>query len=216
MSNDTYEENYVKLAKEIEGVNIQDLAVVAKAIFDVASSNRFYSQMYAALYARLVSDFDGMRDVFESNIERFLGLFENIHYVNPDIDYDAFCQVNTDNETRKAMSSFFLNLTKTKCMSESQLVGISNQLLLLTLKTIPLADRKNEADEMIENICLLFDYGIFDRTHVANAQLDTHPDAHSFFEHLVRLSKQPPKVFPSLTSKSTFLLLDTVEASFLR
>ena len=45
------------------------------SIFEIASTNRFYSKLYADLYAELISNFDIMREVFYNSFDTFLEIF---------------------------------------------------------------------------------------------------------------------------------------------
>ena len=90
--------------------------------FEIASTNRFYSKLYADLYADLISKFEIMREVFNNSFDKFLEMFTTIEYVDPNVDYDKFCKINSDNEKRKALSAFFVNLMINQIIPDEKII----------------------------------------------------------------------------------------------
>jgi hypothetical protein len=56
-------------------------------------------------------------------------LFNCIEYVDSEKDYDKFCKINKDNERRKALSLFFVNLTSNGIISENKLKEMAGGLM---------------------------------------------------------------------------------------
>jgi hypothetical protein len=133
-------------------------------------------------------------------------LFNCIEYVDSEKDYDKFCKINKDNERRKALSLFFVNLTINKIISEDKLKEMASSLLSRLLTFILEENRKNEVDEITENIALLYSY---------NKQLyDTCEekfDGISFGEMIEKLAHCKAKTYPSLSNKAIFKFMDLVE-----
>ena len=78
-----------------------------------------------------------MNTIFEANLSKFLELFQKIEYVDSSKDYNRFCEINKDNEKRKALSAFFVNLTHNGIISQDKLFELTgnllNQLIMLML-----------------------------------------------------------------------------------
>jgi hypothetical protein len=189
-----------------EGTAGGDMMRVGNAIFEIASNNRLFSKLYAELYCKLISNFEVMKDVFNENLATFMGLFNSIEYVDPEKDYDKFCKVNVDNERRKALSLFFVNLTTNKIISENQLQGMACSLLKMLVAFIKEDNKKNEVDEITENISILFSY---------NKQLfescDELFDGDKFVAKIENLANCKAKTYPSLSSKAIFKFMDLIE-----
>ena len=81
----------------------ENIVSVSSAIFDIASTNRFYSKLYADLYTDIIKKYPVMRDSFEESLSSFSELFKTIEYVDSNVDYGGFCKMNKDNEKRKAL-----------------------------------------------------------------------------------------------------------------
>ena len=106
MSDKNYIDSRNKIVDDIdkilsENTDTNNLIQVSSIIFEIASTNRFFSKIYADLYSDLILKYEFMRSVFENSFSTFLGLFNSIEYVVPEEDYDKFCKINKDNEKRK-------------------------------------------------------------------------------------------------------------------
>ena len=79
----------------------EELNNIAEVIFDISASNRFYSKMYADLYSTIISTHPIFLQYYNTKYEMYFDSFETIEYVDPNIDYDRFCEINIKNEKRK-------------------------------------------------------------------------------------------------------------------
>jgi hypothetical protein len=211
MSDKMYVEPFEKIIEILnqliaDGISDSDMMRVGNTIFDIASNNRFYSKLYADLYTKLIENYQVMRNIFNENLESFMELFNCIEYVDSEKDYDKFCKINKDNERRKALSMFFVNLTTNKIISEDKLKEMASSLLNRLLTFILEENRKNEVDEITENIAILYSY---------NKQLydncEETFDGISFGEMIEKLAHCKAKTYPSLSNKAIFKFMDLVE-----
>ena len=95
-----------------------DLLKIGTSVFEIASSNKFYSSVYAELYEKFIKKDPIFEDIFQKNFTDFVEIFTSIRYVDPDEDYTEFCKVNKENEKRRALSLFFVNLMKCHIASQ--------------------------------------------------------------------------------------------------
>ena len=104
----------VDLLDELIENNIKDddLMRICIQIFEIASNNRFYSKLYADLYSDLTTRYVIMKTIFNNSFNSFMELFNVVEYVDPAVNYDAFCKINKNNECRKSLCTFILNLMK--------------------------------------------------------------------------------------------------------
>ena len=186
----------VDLLNELIENNIKDddLMRICVQIFDIASNNRFYSKLYADLYSDLITRYDIMKTIFNNSFNSFMELFNHVEYVDPAINYDAFCKNNKDNECRKSLSMFILNLMKNNIISREKVMNLLSQLLSQVQEFIVLENKKNEVDELTENIAILFKADLIkDMTFIQT------------------LAKSKTKTYPSLSNKSIFKYMDLCE-----
>jgi len=168
----TYETLKVLIIEEINKIIAQETGIiyskellvelngVGDAIFNIASSNGFYSKVYATLYKDLMAQFSFMRGIFETNYKAFNSLFKTIEYCDPNKDYDKFCQVNKDNEKRRSMCSFYTNLMLQGIIAPKSILKIILGLQELLMEKIKLVDAKNIVDELAEVLFILITSGI--------------------------------------------------------
>jgi hypothetical protein len=103
----------------------KNVKMIAHSIFDIASSNKFYSEIYASLYRELIEKYAFFSEYISNVISEYYISIDNIEFVDSDKDYDKYCENNKLNDKRKAMSTFIVNLMKQKVM---ELLYKSNHL----------------------------------------------------------------------------------------
>ena len=197
----------VIVEKIIENNNKDDFALVSLVIFEIATNNRFYSKIYADLYSDLFTKYEFMRGVFETSFTTFLELFLTVEYINPEENYDKFCKINKDNEKRKSLSEFFINLMINKIVTEDKIFNLLVNLLLQVSQYIVVPNKKNEVDELIENIALLYKKDLFDCNRKDEKSLI---NGLSVTEFITKLAKSKAQKDTSLTSKSIFKCMDVI------
>lgn len=90
-------------------VSDENTARLSKAVFDIASTNKFYAELYANLIKTLVQEFDVFRKLLAEFADSFCATAaKNIVYVDPDVDYDGFCVYNKQSEIRKSTATFIV------------------------------------------------------------------------------------------------------------
>lgn len=208
------DKNYIDMRNKIidiidnlitENVTDDDMLRVSTIIFEIASNNRFFSKIYAELYSDLLSKYDVMKTVFEDSLNKFTELFSVVEFVESTVDYDRFCKNNKDNEKRKALSAFFINLMNNNIISKDTIVSITRNLLFQLHTLITVENKKNEVDELTENIALLYKKELYDV--VAYDKIDDM----TIQQLIVKLANSKCKDYKSLTNKTIFKFMDLVE-----
>lgn len=200
------EVSYAELSNEIisiiKGSTKEEYYNNCKEIFKIASKNRFYSKIYADLISLLIKNFTQMKEVFDDTLKDYISLFDNIEYVNPDENYDKFCEINMNNEIRKSYSLFLVNLTKNNDYSYISLYSIIENLVEKLKLLIADKDKRNEIDEIIENLFILYD-----KTLLCWC-IDEDPSINDYFNLLSTKFKDPN--YLGLTSKSYFKICEII------
>jgi hypothetical protein len=189
------------------GIDIdeENINKIAHSIFNTASSNMFYSALYAKLFKQLVQCHDVFTKVFEKSYSEFVGLFKKVEYVDPNVDYNKFCEVTKMNDKRKAMSMFIVNLMKESMLESDSVVDIITELQEMVNSYIKQANKTNELEELNENIFILLTNG--------KSVLSTHDKWDSIVSHIKFLSilKVKMKEYPSVNNKLIFKNMDMLE-----
>jgi hypothetical protein len=182
-----------------------DMSRVSTIIFEIASTNRFFSKIYAELYSDLLSKYSEMKVVFENSLNKFTELFDLIEYVESTVDYDRFCKINKDNEKRKALSAFFVNLMNNNIITKEKIVEITRNLLSQLYSLITVDNKKNEVDELTENIALLYKKDLYNIVKYDLIEGMTIPQL------IDKLAHSKVKDYKSLTNKTVFKFMDLIE-----
>jgi hypothetical protein len=190
----------------------EELNIIGLAIFEIASTNKFYSRLYADLYAELIKRYEFLRPVFKKNYDEYLDIFNNIETGDPNSNYDKFCEINKVNEKRKAVSTFFMNLMINGIVTKISIIDIVRKLLETVLVYIEQEDKINEVQELTENIAILFNKEMIE-------QMLDEPEnksccmikENSIIETIVLLAKSKSKNYKSLSNKSIFKYMDLLE-----
>ena len=190
-----------------ENCNSEEILRVVTIIFEIASTNRFYSKIYADLYTELIQKYDIMLKVFEENFNKFLSLFDIIEYVEPSVDYDKFCKINKDNEKRKALAAFFINLMNNNIISKIKIIDIVKNLLNQINEYISQDNKKNEVVELTENVAIFYKKKLFSYQDM-NYDLENGSTINEF---IYKLAHSKTKNYLSLTNKSIFKFMDLID-----
>lgn len=192
---------------------------VASSIFATASSNSFYSEIYARLFQDLMAkehepghaQYAVFRNVFEQNLESFMSLFDSIEYCDPKKNYDKFCDINKANEKRKAMSLFIVNLMKIGIVEKSQVLALMKQIQELMYSNIRQEGKTNEADELAENLFIMVKHGHATLKDPTTNDAETIALFTTRVEQITEISKMKIKSKPSITNKTIFKHLDMLD-----
>jgi hypothetical protein len=134
-----------------------DIKRVVTVLFDIAKSNKFYSQIYAKLYKELIDNFPFFNDTVVPFVNQFMDSLNTLVYVDSSIDYDGFCNYNKMNENRRASMAFIVNLMKNNVELPIHILDIVIHFQNLALTFVDEENRVNEVDEITEvlNIVIL-------------------------------------------------------------
>ena len=210
------DKNYIDMRNKIVEIINKSIAVnsesdisnIGNNIFDIATSNRYYSKMYADLYSDLSQQFEFIRSKYRDNFARFTDLFDNIEYVDPAVDYDKFCEINKVNEKRKSLAAFYVNLMNNKIISEAEIMCITRNLLAKIYNYISIDNKKNEVDELTETVAILYKSELYEDDEGENYE---NINGFTISEIIEKIAMSKVKDYKSLTNKSLFKFMDLIE-----
>jgi hypothetical protein len=212
MTDKNYSDMRNKIVEVIEKIvsenNDSDLSSIGSNIFEIASSNRYYSKIYADLYADLCSKFEFIKSKYEENLEKFTGLFENIDYVDPNDNYDKFCEINKINEKRKSLATFYINLMYCGVVSKRDIMVITRNLLAKVYEYISMENKKNEVEELTETVALLYRKDLYKDDEAKDYE---EIDGFTISEVIQKIANSKVKDYKSLTNKALFKFMDLID-----
>ena len=231
LSAKNYEASKNSLLETIKKTSTEELPQVAQHIFDIASTNKFFSEIYADIYKAILSykkedeDYEIVnieehieseddsnnqsknQDIFRTLLDTFLSNFtetmHTIQYVDAAENYDHFCEYNKRNDKRKATSLFIVNLTKKGVIEQAVFISIVAKILEILQGYIQESGKTNEVDEITENLFLFL---------TSNVVLDDNADeVKTIRDQISLLAKLKAKEHASLSSRAIFKYCDIVE-----
>jgi hypothetical protein len=187
--------------------NDDDLNKIAQTIFDIASSNKFYSEIYAELYKELISEFSVFTDKLENLIENYKESLNNICAVDPNADYDGYCKYTKTNDLRKAMITFIVNLTKVNVINNEVVLNLILYLFEIVVNKAQEPSKTNEVEEITENIFILITHSssLLNTFEIWKGQIV--PKVHE----LSKMRKTDPTRYISMSNRAGFKYMDMVD-----
>ena len=205
----------IDILNSLEHISAEEMTRIGNIIFEIASNNKFYSKLYADIYTELIKSFDIMEQIFQVNYNTYLLLFDNIEYMDSEKDYNKFCIINKQNESRRAISTFFINLSLNGIIDSKNILSILKNLLETVLTKIKQENNKNEVDELTENIAILYNKNIiqlFEKQYQTsiNDCTELYVNGETIIQTIKKLSEIKVKCYPSMSSKTIFKFMDMV------
>lgn len=225
------DKNYTKQRDEIfehirgilvfeDELSKEGLKRVSNALFDIASTNKFFSKIYAQIYAELMNEFSIFSEILGGFLTEFVNKITTIHYVDPDKDYDGYCLYVKSQDSRRATSGFMIHLglllqekekvavEKTSNFGKEELwKEIERILMELTKKLedfIPQVGKLNEVEEIVEILFLISTAG--SKKLVVESVLGK--EIHEMWR---TLATKKVKENPSWSSRAMFKISDLVK-----
>jgi hypothetical protein len=193
---------------EIQKENKEDvnLIPIGNAIFEIASSNKFFSELYAELYAELSKIFPIFNTIASDFLVKYMESLPKIRYVDPNVDYDGFCTYTKENDVKKATSTFIINLMKKGVLPLASVIDIILRLYEILVEYIHIDGKLNEVEELAENWAILITNSkdtILSEDDIWNSKI---------VPNLRTLSQMKPKELPSLSNRVIFKWMNILDS----
>jgi len=181
---------------------------IAKIIFDIASSNKILSEIYAELYKKLIGEFGQFQANMEDLLENYHLSLHEIHYADPNNDYDGYCKYTKTNDIRKAMTMFIVNLMRKGILTENSILETIIYLEKAILKYAEETEKNNEVEEITENLFILISQSV----SVLKDREDWIEQIIPAIHHLSKLKKTEGAAYPSMSNRATYKYMDILDA----
>ena len=173
---------------------------IGYAIFSMATSNKFNSNVYAKLCKTLNNKYDFMVPIISNNISEFMKLFDNMVFVDSTENYDKFCDMNIENERRRSMSLFLTSLYKNDVIT---LDFVFDNIVNIQTKMMAMKNdesKKMENDEFVENLFTLI------------TNIDSPESSDKWNTVLANINDIKTTKYPGITSKCKFKHMDLIDS----
>ena len=216
MTDKTFLDMREKIIEKINSVyalssDKDDIVKLGSMLYEMCSTNKFYSKIFADLFAELASMYSWLKDIFKENFQNIMEQYNNIQYIDSDKDYDGFCEMNKKNERRRAITTFYVNLALNGFIKKEDIVSILRDILTTIMNMINTSDKKNEVDELTEIVSILFNKEMLDDVDDNDNSEDYYVLDQSILDTVNGLAQKKAKDYPSLSNKAIFKYMDLVE-----
>ena len=195
----------------LESTNDEYVTKIGLTLYEMCSTNKFYSKIFATLFSGLSVKYMWLKPIFDEKYTNIMSQYIDILYIDSEKDYDGFCDMNKKNDKRRSVTTFFMNMANNGFIEKIGVVRILKQLLEIVYNNIDSNDKKNEVDELTENISILFDKSIIHDVLKNNLLEDLSIDGKTIIETIKCLANYKSKEHPSLSNKSIFKFMDLLE-----
>tara|TARA_E500000178_G_scaffold349618_1_gene406876 strand:- start:2282 stop:3244 length:963 start_codon:yes stop_codon:yes gene_type:complete len=173
---------------------------IGDVIFSICTSNKFLSEVYADLYVEFVGFHDLFGDMLDNYIHQFRGSLHKIQYVDPNENYDEFCEFNKTNEIRKSNATFLMNLVIRDMITKQSVLDLILDMQSTSFAYIDEENKEHEVEELTENLFIMITMG---KTFLHNSEQWTEIQS-----NIDRFTKLKAKEHKSLSSRSIFKYMD--------
>jgi len=199
MTDKTYEKLLPIVFDDIEELEINNeiLKKISDHLFMLLSNQIIFSHIYAHVYNELSKKYNYMNELLNNYIDSYIESYENISDVeiDPDENYNAFCNLQKNNEMRKARSKFITDLVNMNVIEKDR-VEVIIETLQFILKDMLYKDNLSKCcEELSANISIFV-------TNIKNLQQYTNYNM--IVEEIKNVSIMKVKEVSSLTSKILF------------
>jgi len=181
-----------------------DMNKIANALFDIASTNKFYSELYATLYKDLIQNYPLFQKIIPNFVHKYKCSLNAIEVVDPNVDYDKYCENNKLNDKRKAMSAFIVNLMKKGILEKEFVLELIGHLQQMITTYVDVAENVGIVDEITENIFIFVTMSVSDISAIDGWA--------TILDHVVMCSKLKSKEHPGISSRCVFKYMDILDS----
>ena len=203
LTDSNYDEIYeciIIIIKDIIKDDATTLEKIGESIFEIGSLNTFWCALYVRLYKDLIVNYPIMQEICMRNFNSFESLFNNINSVDPNEDYNLFCEYNKENEKRRALSNFFIYCTKYEIIKKKDMEKIILNFITKIKELVKKEKKIKIVDEIVQNLCIMLTSG---------KQFIETLDKYTYIKNFIEeFSEVHFKEYPSINQKIIFKFMD--------
>jgi hypothetical protein len=178
-------------------VNLQK---ISQFIFEIASSNKFFCELYANLYKELIDKYSFFSNILISFILHFKESIQHFIYCDPNEDYEKYCNFVKESDKKKATTTFIIMLLERNVIKEDIVIEMIHYFNEIVIKYIDEQDKLNEVEELGEILHIFISLG--------KKTLCFHSNWVKIVEYVQLVSSMRVKEHISISSRFIFKMQD--------
>ena len=206
ITNKNYDILSVRILDEIDIIhenNVEHFKTIKKLFIDTVCNVNIYSEIYVMLYRSIIEKYDN--SLFNINDDYTILKDEllNIKIIDSKMDYDDFCKNNKNNERKRNLSLFYINLMKQELFPKEDIINLILDNQTYNFNMINAINNSDIVDEICENLFILIKNA---------AEYIKDDDKYALiYNNVVSITKLKKNDNNSLTTKSKFKHMDIMD-----
>ena len=209
LTSNNYTSIFNNIKKEFDFVftnkTLNDFNILSNIFYEITSSNLLYSQICAKIFKNISEEYPLLKNIINKKIIGCKELILKIKYVDPDENYEEFCECNKNNEKTRTEFNFFAGLYNENLINGSDF----NKLLIEIFNTledfIELKNKKNEIDEISEIIYLIVSNSYYEFNKNCKSEMEL------ILDKIKKITNLKVKTTPGITNKCIFKHMDLLD-----
>ena len=197
--------NYRRQYEKMQ-VSLRDLKNDAKErdecaimLFELASANLFFSELYADLYNKLYTEFEFLREPLTNSLKTFIASYKNIENMSDAKNYDMFCDIIKNNTKRIALLTFIIYLMKFNIVDGDMIMELT-LYLVDNIERLLSTGESDQIEQLSENLSVII--------KLTGLQILSRADGKLVKSHIERMASAKPTDYEGLTFKTIFKYMD--------
>ena len=205
ITNKNYNILSIKIFDEIDihKNNTEFLNSVKNLLIETASNINIYSEIYVTLYKSFLEKYDKNVLNLTDNFNTLKNDIINIKKIDSKINYDEFCKNNKNNDKKRNLCLFYINLMKQNLISKEEIINLIIDIQNINLNLINNIDNNLIIDELCEILYVLIKNSLKNINDNDNFSI-----IYTNIKHVITLTKNENN---SLTTKSKFKHMDILD-----
>ena len=168
-------------------------------LFELASANLFFSELYADLYTKLYTEFEFLREPLTNSLKTFIASYKNIENMSDAKNYDMFCDIIKNNTKRIALLTFIIYLMKFNIVDGDMIMELT-LYLVDNIEQLLSTGESDQIEQLSENLSVII--------KLTGLQILSRGDGKLVKTHIERLASAKPTDYKGLTFKTIFKYMD--------
>ena len=188
----------------VESGNESLVTDIIQSILKTATGNVFFSKLYAKLVTELIESFgDKIRYLIQDKLSTYAEQFSMIESVDPNENYDKFCEINIQNEHRRALGVFLTNLAVLRVLDIDEVLSVICDIHSNMREFIVKHSNSVVVEQMSDACAMMIEAGL---TSFKDAE-----DWPLLVENITNVSKTKAKDYDGLSNKVVFKHMDILD-----
>ena len=188
----------------VESGNEGLVSDIIQSILKTATGNVFFSKLYAKLVTKLIESFgDKIRDLIQDKLASYAEQFTEIESVDPNENYDKFCEINIQNDHRRALGVFLTNLAVLRVLDVDEVLSVVCDIHSNMRQHIAKDKDAVVVEQMSDACAMMIEAGLI---CFKNAE-----DWPLLVENIISVSKTKAKDYDGLSNKVVFKHMDILD-----